>query len=94
MKLVYFSNSTIPSKAANSIHVMKMCNAFSTNDIDVTLIGKLGEPYNSNNNLFEHYGIPKSFKIKLFKNIKLPFAHVFYALNSVFYALKIKPKAR
>lgn len=91
MKLVYFSNSTIPSKAANSIHVMKMCNAFSSQDIDVTLIGKLGELYKIKNNLFEHYGVPKSFKIKLFKNIKLPFSHIFYALNSVICAKKIKP---
>ncbi|WP_417535294.1 glycosyltransferase family 4 protein [Methylophaga sp.] len=38
MKLVYISSSTIPSKSANSIHVMKMCQAFSAMGHEVTLI--------------------------------------------------------
>jgi hypothetical protein len=38
MKLVYLANTGIPSRAANSIHVMKMCQAFAKNGHDVTLI--------------------------------------------------------
>ena len=38
MKILYISNSIIPSKTANSINVMKMCQAFSENDHEVTLL--------------------------------------------------------
>ena len=37
MKIVYISNSTIPSRAANSIHVMKVCQAFSDLGHEITL---------------------------------------------------------
>lgn len=37
MKLVYLSRSKIPSREANSIHVMKMCQAFGHLGHDVTL---------------------------------------------------------
>ena len=29
MKILYISQSVIPSKSANSVHVMKMCEALS-----------------------------------------------------------------
>jgi hypothetical protein len=38
MRLVYLSNSKIPSREANSIHVMKMCQAFSHLGHEVTLL--------------------------------------------------------
>ena len=38
MRIVYISNSTIPSKAANSVHVMKMCQAFADNGHEVVLL--------------------------------------------------------
>jgi glycosyltransferase involved in cell wall biosynthesis len=38
MKLVYLSNAKIPSREANSIHVMKMCQAFGQLGHDVTLL--------------------------------------------------------
>lgn len=38
MKIIYLANSLIPSKTANSIHVMKMCQAFSKEGHEVTLI--------------------------------------------------------
>lgn len=37
MNIAYISNSFIPSRTANSIHVMKMCQAFSNNGHNVTL---------------------------------------------------------
>lgn len=36
MKIDYLSQSTIPSRAANSLHVMKMCHAFAANGHNVT----------------------------------------------------------
>lgn len=38
MKIVYLSSSTIPSRTANSVHVMKMCQAFSDNGHDTELL--------------------------------------------------------
>jgi len=34
MKILYISNSIIPSKTANSINVMKMCEGFVDNSED------------------------------------------------------------
>lgn len=39
MKIVYLSRSVIPSRAANSINVMKMCHAMASLGHDVTLLG-------------------------------------------------------
>ena len=38
MKILYISNSIIPSRTANSIHVMKMCQAFADNGHEVVLL--------------------------------------------------------
>ena len=38
MRLVYISKSIIPSRTANSIHVMKMCQAFADNGHEVVLL--------------------------------------------------------
>jgi len=65
MKLVYISNSIIPSRTANSIHVMKMCQAFAKNGHEVILIAPdfqtgrekgVGDP-------FSFYGVIDNFKI-------------------------------
>lgn len=61
-KLAYISSSTIPSLAANSVHVMKMCQAFANNNYDVTL-------YSINSrkdvrNYYQYYGVEKVFEIE------------------------------
>lgn len=74
-KLLYISDSTIPSYSANSIHVMKMCQAFSNLGYDVTLIGKrtrgeikdIKDPYS-------FYGVKRNFRLKLF-----PFKSFFFS---------------
>ena len=38
MKILYISKSIIPSRTANSIHVMKMCQAFADNGHEVVLL--------------------------------------------------------
>lgn len=69
MKIIYISNSTIPSATANSIHVMKMCNAFSSLGHQVTLFSPLKN--SSKKNEFDHitdvysfYDVLPSFSIK------------------------------
>ena len=73
MKLAYLSNSIIPSREANSVHVMKMCQAFAKLGHNVTLVApavKDGiEP--DVTNLFAFYGVQQSFELR-----KLPWRNV------------------
>jgi glycosyltransferase involved in cell wall biosynthesis len=64
MNIIYISNSNIPSRTANSIHVMKMCSALSK-EHNVTLIGKKG--VKATDDIFNYYGVNK-FKIKIFND--------------------------
>ncbi len=66
MKILYISKSIIPSRTANSIHVMKMCQAFSENDHEVTLLApdRKNEYEKKVNDIYEYYGIKKNFHIK------------------------------
>jgi len=65
MKIVYVSGSIIPSHTANSIHVMKMCQALAKNGHDVLLLSykKKGTNISGQLNLYEFYGVEKCFKI-------------------------------
>ena len=38
MNLLYLSNALIPSRQANSIHIMKICSAFSEVGFNVALV--------------------------------------------------------
>lgn len=78
MKLFYVSNSVFPSNAANSVHVMKMCEAFSDNNLEVTLYGLRGDDRIIN--LFEHYGVKSNFKIELLTPKYLPARLYIYAI--------------
>lgn len=90
MHLVYFSSSTIPSQTANSIHVMKMCQAFVRNGHSVTLIAQ--KPFNSpkTDNYYDYYGVSNCFKI-----IRIPRAGVrgggIYPIRALRYLIKEKP---
>ena len=66
MKIIYISKSIIPSRAANSIHVMKMCQAFADNGHKVVLLAPdLKNYYEKNiNDIYEYYGVRKNFEIK------------------------------
>ena len=66
MKIIYISKSIIPSRAANSIHVMKMCQAFADNGHKVVLLAPhLKNYYERNiNDVYEYYGVKKNFEIK------------------------------
>ncbi len=60
MKILYCAGSTLPSDSANSIHVMRMCEALAAHGHDVTLLAKHGGVEDP----FEFYGIPPSFTIE------------------------------
>ncbi len=64
MRIAYLASSVIPSQKANSIQVVKMCNAFSELGHEVTLFAKLSDKIEkfSINDLQEYYGIKNSFE--------------------------------
>jgi len=65
MRIVYISKSIIPSRAANSIHVMKMCQALADNKHNVTLLApNLKHLYEDKvDDVYDFYGVKKNFKI-------------------------------
>ncbi|MFS0821480.1 glycosyltransferase family 4 protein [Bacillus sp. 1P02SD] len=60
MDIYYLSNSSIPSRTANSVHVMKMCQAFFSSGHNVTLFA---QEKNDNNDIYEYYGITYKFDL-------------------------------
>lgn len=72
MKIAYICKSKIPSLDANSVHVMKMCQAFTQNRHETTLIIPRTRFKTANKNtefLKEHYGVEIRFKYKYFHSL-------------------------
>ena len=86
MKIIYISKSIIPSRAANSIHVMKMCQAFADNGHKVVLLApNLKNYYESNvDDIYEYYGVKKNFKIKKLFHPNIRFGAFLYVLAIFF----------
>ncbi len=65
MKLLYFAKTTLPSRMANSLHVMKMCQAFALNGHDVTLciIGDVSWNSVEGQDVYGYYNVQKCFNI-------------------------------
>jgi glycosyltransferase involved in cell wall biosynthesis len=64
MKILYLSNSRIPSFHANSVHVMKMCSSFHELGHPICLFAKKGDKVSANP--FEFYGVNPNFRIHYF----------------------------
>jgi len=66
LKIIYVSGSTVPSRFANSVHVMKMCQAFAANGHEVVLYAHK----NSDEEIdpFEYYGVNKRFEVKYYQS--------------------------
>ena len=87
MKIIYLANSIIPSTHANSVHVMRMCNAFSSNGHDTTLIIPMRghNIWKSSSELHRHYGTDGNFKI-----VRLPLLftiigyHLYWMLSAIY----------
>lgn len=61
MRVACLSYSAIPSRTANAVHIMKMCQAFASLKHEVTLYARFGdEPAQD---IFAHYGVERSFEI-------------------------------
>ncbi len=90
MKIVYLSRSAIPSTYANSIQVMKMCEAFTKNGLDVTLLAHC----NTDNlaDIFNFYNIKYPFTIKHVQLSKNNKTNISFVIKEVKEILKIKPQ--
>lgn len=94
MKVAYLSSSILPSRAANSVHVMKMSQAFAKNGNKITLIApnKPNEEEKNVNNIYQFYGVDNIFTIKkiAYPNIRF-IRNIIYAIFSLFALFKLKP---
>ena len=87
MRILYISKSIIPSRAANSIHVMKMCQAFSDNGHEVVLLAPdvKGQYEKDVDDIYEFYGVRKNFEIKKLWHPDLKSGAFLYTLAIFFY---------
>lgn len=74
MKIVYLADCVIPSRTANSIQVMRMCQAFATLHHDVTLLipavpdRRIEGAEPGVDDVFAFYGVSPVFRIARFPN--------------------------
>jgi glycosyltransferase involved in cell wall biosynthesis len=95
MKVVYISDSILPSRSASSIQVMKMCEAMSGQGHAVTLIvPDLQEPDTRPGDAFAFYGVKPSFRIERHwfpTSLGRSFGSIIYAVVSARAAYRARP---
>lgn len=69
MRIAYFIDTEIPSPRANTVHVMRMCQAFSRAGHDVQLLCDKPAAESTGADIWDRYGIEKRFHIE---RISLP----------------------
>jgi glycosyltransferase involved in cell wall biosynthesis len=91
--LMYVAEAVIPSRTANSLHVMKMCEAFARAGMEVTLVipDRRREREPGVGDAQEFYGMERCFAIK-----RLPWgsgrhAWLLYAVRAIVYAFFRRP---
>ena len=89
MKIIFL----IPSQFANSVHVMKMCQAFAKNGHDVTLLAIRGNGYRKTKEqeIFNYYGVDACFKLCLFRTFLRKGQSLIYSLPSIKYLNRERP---
>lgn len=92
MKLIYISNSRIPTEKAHGYQICKMCEAFAEQGNEVELIVPKRRNF-IKESAFDYYGIRKNFKINYLKIFdflpfdKFLFKKAFY-LNSLVFLIR------
>lgn len=91
MKIYYVApfRTTFPSMAASSIHMIKMCEAYSNLGHDVCFV--ISDNEFSDADIKNYYGIKSDFEIKRIKSSKSKVGNVSYAIKSAFYINNRKP---
>lgn len=70
MKIIYLANSIIPSREANSIHAIKMCEALAKNGHETVLIGRRYKNSQAND-IYDYYGVDGNFKLVTIRSMKV-----------------------
>ena len=91
MKITYLSTADIPSRKANSVHIMKMCSAFSENNHEVILYAPKSEEL-ADNDVYKFYGVDNKFKIRRIRKSPSRFGDYEYAIKNLLYVIKDKPE--
>jgi len=93
MKIIYIANSFIPSRMANSIHVMKMCQAMVALGHELTLLtfSSLIDEEQGVDDVFEYYGVNTKFKIKKISLKKIKGKMHFFAMEAIKYCKSQNP---
>jgi len=82
MKIIYVSDSAIPSSSPNSVHVMKMCQAFSDLGHEVTLMAKKTTACIKNvKDVYDFYAVKKNFKLDIFPILAFKGSGAYYNLS-------------
>jgi glycosyltransferase involved in cell wall biosynthesis len=63
VKIAYLSGSVVPSRAANGVHVMRMCNAFAAVGCGPVLHAIPGAPHDPDS-VYRYYGVDHEFAIR------------------------------
>jgi len=84
MKLVYMAQTAILDEYAHNVQIMKMCEAFAQNGLEVTLVlPKSNNPENIN--FFNLYNVNENFKI-----VEVPYINLNRGSSkSIYYLIKI-----
>ncbi|WP_162300862.1 glycosyltransferase family 4 protein [Alkalilacustris brevis] len=82
-KLFYLSQSRLPSRAANSVHVMKMAQAFARTGLNVSLSARAGEGAMPSEMLCRHYGVEPVFDLHVIDPGGLPRPAVRYTISAL-----------
>ncbi|MEQ8463121.1 glycosyltransferase family 4 protein [Coleofasciculus sp. E1-EBD-02] len=93
MKIIYISNSIIPSRTANSIQVMKMCQAFADNGNEVLLLYPSHIISESDiTNIYKYYGVRECFQSLKLPCVRSKFGLYLYEILAAVKAKKMLPQ--
>lgn len=87
-KMVYLADAAIPSREANSIQIIKMCEAFAKEGIEVTLIVP-DRPTDESDNPYEFYDVDECFTIE--RVPWKPGERYLFSLLAPYYVRRIRP---
>jgi hypothetical protein len=87
MKIAYLHGATIPSRAASTIQVMRMCEAIAGLGHEVMLLApNKPDAERGVNDIYDHYGVAHSFEIALARWVRVPGREYFAALHMAYKA--------
>jgi glycosyltransferase involved in cell wall biosynthesis len=92
MRIAYLAGSAIPSRSANSVHVMKMCAAFAANGHDVTLLVPGRRPEGGAPDPFQFYGVPPAFRVRRLLRPPAADQALLFAWRAALELLRLKPQ--